>query len=652
MSVLGTWNTAYPRGDVNKLVATATPVNGVVAGDMTLGAGWTQSYNTSANINCDGLASNSAVAGDTTTASAYTGARVWKFTLTIPAGNTVSALRLKYASGIQTGNATVTAVYVNGSNVSGDVNLQGASTYNAATVDIDLTSAGPFTSDVNFVLVDAPRAINFQLATLGNRTGTPGDLELSGTVVSGPVETNFISPHPRMLLIGAPRKSGPPLLVQQTAQDIFAPAGEKPDTRIVIQHPQMTLVGAGRFGGPPLLNRQNDGTQFPPAGEKPDTQNVVPHPLVRWKIGARGKFGPPIKVTQTIVQVTGPVSVFIPDTTALIITTYAPLVINPKSSVPPTVSLVTSGKVPVIGLTVIPPPTALVTTKFVPVISAPRNVVPPTTSLVTSGKVPVIGKGFIIPTKALTLTTFIPTVGKGYVVPTKALTTTKFAPIIGKGYTVPTRSLTLTKFAPIVITPQTTIIPKVSLILTSFAPSAGNPKQVIPPTLSMITARFSPSIINPAGAVVPTRTLALTEFPPTVAVPRLVTPPKLSLTTGGLAPTVTTPRTVVPGTRSVATTTYPPSALSPRTVTPGTLDLALTRFSPVVQGITGITITPDTVTLGLTSYVPAVVTSHVRLAPRVFDYLEFGDSIDSELNFGYDKVDYLDMADVTDAIAF
>ncbi len=184
MSVLGTWTTTYPRADTSKLIATATPVSGVVAGDITLGAGQAQAYNTSANINVDGLGAEG-IAGDATTAIAYTNGHTWKTTLTIPAGKTVSALRFKYAGGIQTGSATVTAVYINGSNVSGDVTLQPVSTYNGAAVNIDLSSAGSFTSDALIAVVHAPRAAFYQLGTFGHITGGGTDLELSGTVTTG-----------------------------------------------------------------------------------------------------------------------------------------------------------------------------------------------------------------------------------------------------------------------------------------------------------------------------------------------------------------------------------------------------------------------------------------------------------------------------------
>lgn len=179
MSVLATFGTGYPRPDVTKL-AQLTTVPSVATGDMTLGAGHSQYLNTSAVLTVDGLNAVSATS-DANTSAAFAGGRTWKYTVAVSAGATVSALRYKFAGEVGTSGAVVAAVYINGSNVSGDVSLFGASTY-SGTADIDLTSAGSFTSDFLVETVLAPYPGSFQNAGIGNHTGSPGELELSGTV--------------------------------------------------------------------------------------------------------------------------------------------------------------------------------------------------------------------------------------------------------------------------------------------------------------------------------------------------------------------------------------------------------------------------------------------------------------------------------------
>lgn len=128
-------------------------------------------------------------------------------------------------------------------------------------------------------------------------------------------------------------------------------------------------------------------------------------------------------------------TVVIPSTVALVLATFAPTVLTPRTAIPSTVGLTLTAFAPAInvGKTVVPSTLELVTAAFAPTVLTPRTITPTTRALVTTGFAPTIqdaGKIVTPATLAFVTAAFAPTVLLPRVArpSTLALTLTTFAP--------------------------------------------------------------------------------------------------------------------------------------------------------------------------------------------------------------------------------
>ena len=138
---------------------------------------------------------------------------------------------------------------------------------------------------------------------------------------------------------------------------------------------------------------------------------------------------------------------------------------------------------------------ALVITTYAPLVSTPRLVTPPT--------------------RALTLTTFAPAVLTPRVVTpgVLALTIISFAPTVSTPLLVvpPTRALSLTAYAPAVLTPRLVTPSTLALTLTTFAPTVTVTTNVTvtPTTLALVLTTYAPTVtatgVTPVVATEPLR---------------------------------------------------------------------------------------------------------------------------------------------------
>lgn len=92
--------------------------------------------------------------------------------------------------------------------------------------------------------------------------------------------------------------AGPPLLVTQQEQTVFAPEGQPPDTMNVLTPPRLMGLGV-TMGGPPILVTQ---ANYSPIEAIKAVDTPITHPLVKFRLARGGKIGPPLLTQQAQPQ--------------------------------------------------------------------------------------------------------------------------------------------------------------------------------------------------------------------------------------------------------------------------------------------------------------------------------------------------------------